>query len=95
MAGRQRCGQLAYPVLRKPAAMPLIEMCMPRCTRSSAFAFAVAAHQFDLQVVQRVDIGKAVANGALQGGVVGQTVAVPGDDGPGPVPWRATRLRWL
>src|SRR4030095_14511930 len=33
------------------------------------FAFAIAAHQFDLQVVQRVDIREAMAYGALQGRV--------------------------
>jgi len=42
-------------------------------------AGAVPAHQLDLQVVQRVDVGKAVADGALQGGVAGQALLFPGD----------------
>ena len=40
---------------------------------------APAAHQFDLQVVQRVDIGKAVANRTRQGGVVRQALLVAGN----------------
>ena len=40
-----------------------------------------AAHQLNLQVVERVDIGKAVANGTCQCRVVGQAVFVTGDVG--------------
>jgi hypothetical protein len=36
-------------------------------------------HQLDLQVVQRIDVGKAVPDRALQGGVAGQPVALAGD----------------
>ena len=42
-------------------------------------ARAVASHQFDLQVVQRVNVRKAVADGVLQGGVVRQALLVAGD----------------
>ena len=42
-------------------------------------ACTVAAHQLDLQVVQGVDVGETVADGALQGGVVGQALFVAGD----------------
>ena len=43
----------------------------------------VAAHQLHLQVVQRVDIRKAVAYGALQRRVIGQAVFVAGDSSQG------------
>ena len=59
--------------------MPLIEMWMPRCSRSSTVARAVAAHQFDLQVVQRVDVGEAVADRALQCRVARQPLLRAGD----------------
>ena len=42
---------------------------------------AVAPYQFDLQVMQRIDVGKAVANGSLKRGVVGQALPVAGDAG--------------
>jgi len=46
-------------------------------------ALAVAADQFDLQVVQRVDVGEAVANGPGQSGVAFQAVFLAGDLGQG------------
>lgn len=42
-------------------------------------AGAVAAHQFHLQVVQRVDVGEAVADGSLQRGIAGQALLLAGD----------------
>ena len=42
-------------------------------------AGAVAAYQFDLQMVQGVDVGEAVAHRALQGRVAGQALLVAGD----------------
>ena len=51
-----------------PALNPLVSL-----------ARAVAANQFHLQVVQRINLGKAVANRALQRGVAGQTLALTGD----------------
>ena len=39
----------------------------------------VAAYEFDLQVVQRIDIGKAVFDGPGQRGVVGQPLLVARD----------------
>ena len=42
-------------------------------------ACTVAAHQLELQVVQGVDVGETVADGALQGGVVGQALFVTSD----------------
>ena len=46
-------------------------------------ARTVAAHQLHLQMVQRVDVGKAVANRALQRCVIGQAILVTGDGGQG------------
>ena len=48
-----------------------------------ALAGAVAAYQFDLEVVQRVDVGEAVVDGALQAGVGGQALFVASDQGEG------------
>jgi hypothetical protein len=39
-------------------------------------ARAVAAHQFHLQVVQRVDVGEAVPDGSLQRRVARQPLAL-------------------
>src|SRR5712692_2626060 len=44
-----------------------------------AAAGAVAAQQLDLQVVERVEVGKAVADRARQGRVVGEQLGMPGD----------------
>src|SRR5688572_25066968 len=44
-----------------------------------AVATAVAPQQRDLQVVQRVEVGKAVADRAGERGVVGEELARPGD----------------
>ena len=44
---------------------------------------APAAHQLDLQVVQRVDVREAVFDGAGQGRVVGEALFVAGDAGEG------------
>ena len=70
-AGPDGTAAAVQPVLRSPAAMPLIERWMPRCTRSFAGVAgsrrgAVAAHQLDLQVVQRVEVGEAVLDRARQ-----------------------------
>ena len=56
----------SQPLLRSPAAMPLIVRWMPRTTRSSASPGPVPLQQFDLQMVERIEIGKAVADGARQ-----------------------------
>jgi hypothetical protein len=61
------------PVLRRPAAMPLIDRWMPRCNRSTSSFLAgcrrpaaVAAQQFHLQVVQRVQVREPVRDAARQ-----------------------------
>ena len=41
--------------------------------------FAVAANQFNLQMVQRIQIGKPVLDGALQRRIASQALLVPGD----------------
>ena len=43
-------------------------------------ACPVAAYQFYLQVVQRVYVGEAVADGALQGRVACQQMLLTGDE---------------
>ena len=59
-----------------PPRSPLIDMWMPRCTRSSGSrARAVAPHQLDLQVVQRIEVGEAVLDRARQRRVAGQPLA--------------------
>jgi len=69
--------QLGQPVLRSPAAIPLIEIWMPVCTRSSSWP----ARPFDLQMVQRVEAGEAVAYRACKRCIVGQAVSLTIDAG--------------
>ena len=55
-----------YPLLRSPAAMPLMLRWMPCTTSGSVVAGAMAAQQLDLHMVQRIDVGKAAADRARQ-----------------------------
>ena len=46
--------------------MPLIDRWMPSTTRSSPVAGAMALQQLDLQMIERVEIGKSVADRARE-----------------------------
>ena len=43
-------------------------------------ACAVTAYEFDLQMVQRIDVGKTVLDGSGQCGVIGQALLGTGDE---------------
>ena len=67
---RARPGDQFYPLLRRPAARPLIVRWIARCVRTSVCARAIAAQQLDLEVIERIEVRKAVADASRERRIV-------------------------
>ena len=67
------------PLLRRPAASPLIVRWIARSRALVGLPAAIAAQQLDLQVVQRVEVGKAVADAARERRIVVEQRRLPRD----------------
>ena len=75
----RRALRRTYPLLRRPAAMPLIVMWRAGFTSLPALPLRWRRSNSELEVVQRIEIREAVADAAAELRIVLEEAALPGD----------------